>query len=179
VDGSRLGIQAWTSAGLELLAEGGVDAVMIVPLAKRLGVTKGSFYWHFKDRDALLSAMLDEWRKSATLDIIERLEKSTGTAAQRLQRLFRVPFSVSATEWAADPVRLWGRRDAKVKAALAEVDGIRLRYLTRLMEEAGFEPGDAAARAVTAYCYIRVAVTLLDGEDKSIMEKCEAILLGV
>jgi AcrR family transcriptional regulator len=151
---------------------------MVAPLAKRLGVTKGSFYWHFKDREALLEAMLDEWRKSATLDIIERLEKSTGSAAQRLHRLLRVPFSVSATEWAADPIRLWGRRDPKVRAALAEVDAIRLRYLTRLMEECGFESIDAAARAVTAYCYIRVAVTLLDGEDKDILARCEAILLG-
>jgi AcrR family transcriptional regulator len=175
---ARLDIEAWTMAGLDLLWKEGVDAVKVAPLAARLGVTKGSFYWHFKDREALLDAMLAHWRRRATMDIIDRLDRSTESPEARLRNLFRVPFTMSAAEWAADPLRVWGRRDPKVRAVLDEIDQIRLRYVSRLLEHCGFSPDEAAARGVMAYCYIRVAVTLVDRNQSQIMDRCEKILLG-
>ena len=58
---SRLDASAWIEAALEALADGGVEAVRVEPLAKALDVTKGSFYWHFADRRALIDAMLTSW----------------------------------------------------------------------------------------------------------------------
>src|SRR3546814_19576689 len=57
----RLGAEDWAQAALDLIAENGVAAVAVEPLARRLGVTKGSFYWHFPSRDALLKAALERW----------------------------------------------------------------------------------------------------------------------
>ena len=58
---TRLDAAAWVAAAFDALADGGIDAVRVEPLAKALGITKGSFYWHFADRRALLDAMLDAW----------------------------------------------------------------------------------------------------------------------
>ena len=60
---TRLDAAAWIAAAFDALADGGIDAVRVEPLAKALGITKGSFYWHFADRRALLDAMLDAWTR--------------------------------------------------------------------------------------------------------------------
>lgn len=81
-----LDAEAWIDAGFEALAEGGIDAVRIDPLAKSLGVTRGSFYWHFTDRAALHQAMLKEWRKRASYRIGSRIESRTSDARERLKQ---------------------------------------------------------------------------------------------
>lgn len=65
-----LGTEAWTRAALDALAEGGLKAVAVEPLARALKVTKGSFYWHFENRDALLSAALEQWESTQTEALI-------------------------------------------------------------------------------------------------------------
>src|ERR671910_2473019 len=57
----------WVEAARAVMAEGGIDAVAVEPLARRLGVTKGSFYWHFKDRRALLETTLERWEEESTV----------------------------------------------------------------------------------------------------------------
>src|SRR5215475_9213904 len=86
-NGESLDEEAWIEGGLELLASDSVDGVGIEALARKLGVTKGSFYWHFKDRAALLQAMLRSWQRKATLAIIERLEQSDKPPAERLRKI--------------------------------------------------------------------------------------------
>src|SRR5579859_5070722 len=78
----------WIEQGLRALATGGPDAVRIEPLAQALGVTKGSFYWHFADRRALLEAMLDTWERTSVEDVIARVERGGGDGRTRLRRLF-------------------------------------------------------------------------------------------
>src|SRR5438477_7765626 len=73
VSETRLSAQDWETAALEALADGGVAGVAVEPLARRLGVTKGSFYWHYADREALLAAALSRWEKSHTESIIAAL----------------------------------------------------------------------------------------------------------
>ncbi len=77
----------WIDEGLRALAAGGPDAVRIEPLAQALGVTRGGFYWHFDDRNALLYAMLDRWERATTEEVIERLEREGGDARAKLRRL--------------------------------------------------------------------------------------------
>jgi AcrR family transcriptional regulator len=179
-ENTRLEANAWLLAGLGQLAEQGINGVKIETLAKRLGVTKGSFYWHFKDRETLLTAMLADWRRRATLDVIDRLERSEGEPADRLRRLLRLPMTGRASEWGADvelAIRLWGRHDPAARAALEEVDEVRLRYIARLIEAAGCRPGEAIARATLAYSYMRVASSLIRPQDTDLMAGCEAILI--
>lgn len=178
---ARLEAGDWILAGLAQLADQGISGVKVETLAKRMGVTKGSFYWHFKDRETLLAAMLADWRRRATLDIIDRLDRSEGTPAERLRRLLRLPMTGRASAWGADvelSIRLWGRHDAAARAALEEVDQVRLRYIRGLLEGAGVPADAVAARAVLAYSYMRVAGTLVGSHDAALMARCEHHLFG-
>lgn len=176
----RLSAADWADEALALAAERGVEGIRIDVLAQLLGVTKGSFYWHFRDRDALLAAMLDGWRRRATLQIIERIERSGEPPAERLRRLLRLPFGGSRSEKGASvelAIRLWGQRDEKARAALEEVDRLRLRYIGRLFEEHGLSAAEAEARAHLAYAYMRVAPALNPERDPGLAKRCESALL--
>src|SRR5687767_12232125 len=76
----------WAKAALAVIARGGIDAVAVEPIATALGATKGSFYWHFKNRDALISAALELWEKVRTDSVIEHLDKEPDPA-RRLRML--------------------------------------------------------------------------------------------
>jgi len=85
---ANLSVDAWAEAALEALASGGLDAVAVEPLARRLRVTKGSFYWHFATRDALLRAALALWEKRETFDAIEGVEE-IANPFDRIVQLFK------------------------------------------------------------------------------------------
>src|SRR5260370_14755379 len=112
---------AWVDAALQALAAGGPDAVRVEALAVRLGVSKGGFYWHFTDRQALLEEMLDTWEKAGTEDIIARVDSQPGDARAKLQKLFDITSSPEglAVELA---VRDWSRRDSDVAGPLRRAD---------------------------------------------------------
>jgi AcrR family transcriptional regulator len=80
---------AWVHAALQALAAGGPDAVRVETLAASLGVSKGGFYWHFTDRQALLEEMLDTWEKTGTEDIIARVDSQPGDPRAKLQQLLQ------------------------------------------------------------------------------------------
>jgi AcrR family transcriptional regulator len=145
----RLGRTDWVLEGLRVLAESGVEAVRVEPLAKRLGVTKGSFYWHFGDRAALLAAVLADWEQRATLAIIAEVEASGGDAGERLLALLRLGL---ATDGRLDRrVRAWATNDAAAATVLRRVDSRRIGYLRGLFAELGFTKPQAKARALLAY----------------------------
>jgi AcrR family transcriptional regulator len=179
-DSGRLDASAWVDCALEVLAERGIDGVRIEVLAKRLQVTKGSFYWHFADRPALLSALLEQWRRRATLGIIDRYESTHEPAPKRLARLLRLQFDAKQAEIGADielSVRLWGRHDPRAAQVLQEIDELRLRYIGTLLEQSGVKPEIARGRAVLAYCYMRVSRSLLGRNlDRKTVEMCERLL---
>jgi len=176
---SSLDSAAWTRAGLEVLGKQGIDGVRVEVLAKQLGVTKGSFYWHFENRDALLAAMLSDWRRRATLAIIDRIEAQDDSAQNRLRLLMQVPFQIRADGGAQVElsIRLWARRDPRARSALTEVDELRLRYIARLLREIGFTAERAEARAICAYAFQRVATSLIATGDSTAIERCIAELI--
>ena len=181
-DAARLGAADWIEAAFDMLAAQGVDRVSIVPLAKKLGVTKGSFYWHYKDRDELLMALLSQWRRRATLQIIDRIESADESPAARLHRLLRLPFrSSSKSMRGADielSIRLWGRTDPRAREALAEVDQLRLSYIRQLLMAAGVPAHVIAVRAVEAYSFMRVATTLVPAGDLELVAQLGDELLS-
>jgi AcrR family transcriptional regulator len=181
-DRARIDTRTWTEAALEALAEQGIDGVRVELLAKRLGITKGSFYWHFADRGALFEAMLEEWRRDTTLDIIVGVERADESCSVRLRKLLRLPLAGRKSEHAANvelSIRVWARRYPKAQAVLEEIDQLRLRYLSGLLEGCGVNREEATARAVLAYAYMRVATTLIGDQQTELMEQCENILLNV
>src|SRR2546429_657594 len=83
-----LNAEQWAEAALDAMSVGGLEAVAVEPLAKALGITKGSFYWHFKNRDALIRAALELWEKRETVDVIARAEQESNPR-ERMHSLFR------------------------------------------------------------------------------------------
>ncbi len=145
----RLERKDWIDAGLRMLAAHGVDAVRVERLAAALKVTKGSFYWHFKDRGDLLATLIDAWKSRATLAVIEQVEANGGDAATRLRTLFSI---VSPNDGRLDlALRAWAGQDPTAQAALEEVDEHRLRYLETLFLALGFSAEASAARARFSY----------------------------
>jgi AcrR family transcriptional regulator len=145
----HLGPSDWIAAAFGILREAGIDSVRIEPLAKQLLVTRGSFYWHFKDRAALLSALLDEWERSDTNRVIEMVEAENGPARERLSRL--LAFCVSDDGKTETELRIWGIRDKDIGVRIAAVDAIRKRYLAQLYEQCGFTKDEAHHRAQHIY----------------------------
>lgn len=145
----RLGQQEWIDAGLGALARDGIDAVRIERLAPVLNVTKGSFYWHFKDRNALLEALLEAWQSRATTAIIDAVEAKGGDARTKLANLFTI---VSLIDGPLDrAIRSWAMQDGTATTALQEVDRRRLDYLVILFVDVGFSAAEALARARLLY----------------------------
>jgi hypothetical protein len=114
------------------------------------------------------------------LDIIDRLERTAGAPAARLSEVLKLPFQGERSirgDQVELAVRLWGRRDPRARAVLQEIDRLRLRYLERLFMDMGFQKIAASARAVHAYCFMRVGGTLVDHADESTIRACVQALL--
>jgi len=152
----RLEIADWVNAGLDLLARGGVESVRIDELARVLGVTKGSFYWHFEDRAHLLRSMLEQWRRQATLAVIERVE-SSGTPTQRLRELMDLPVRASGAKRGKNlelAIRLWANHDADAAAAIEEIDQHRLVYVAAQLRASAVPEARVGARAFLLYAFV-------------------------
>ena len=151
---ATLTAEAWVAAGTEILADENVRGVQIPALCARLGVTKGSFYWHFPSLNDLLRRLLERWRARATLDIIGRLTGSAVEGADALRTLLALPRRARSRTAAAleASIRDWGRRDADVARSVREVDEVRLRYFEGLFRARGYEGTEATTRAYLAYC---------------------------
>jgi AcrR family transcriptional regulator len=140
---------AWVDAALQALAAGGPDAVRVEVLAASLGVSKGGFYWHFKDRRALLEEMLDAWEKAMVEDVIARVESRPADARAKLQQLFELaPSADFAVELA---IRDWARRDENVAERLHRVDNRRMAWLRSLFAQFCADEDEVEARSLQAY----------------------------
>ena len=141
--------EAWVEAALQALAKGGPDAVRVESLAASLGVSKGGFYWHFQDRQALLGEMLDSWEKTVAGDVIAYLESRPAEPRDKLQQLFEMAPSVDfAVELA---IRDWARRDRAVAKRVRQVDNRRIEYLRSLFGQFCADEGEAEARSMLAF----------------------------
>lgn len=178
---SQLDGGAWIDAGLDALAEGGIDAVRIDPLAKRLGVTRGSFYWHFKDRAALHLAMLNRWRKRATYRVGERVERDAPDARARLRQTLALPQAgPRATRAAAIEmaIRLWARRDEEAAAAVALIDKQRLTYYAKLFNELGYAPDEARKRAYIFYAALMSQALVVTDKETDVIADLATMVVG-
>jgi AcrR family transcriptional regulator len=143
----------WLSAGLEALRKGGVGSVRVERLAGDVGITKGSFYHHFRDRGALLDAVIEYWSREMTDAEFERIQTLRGGLAARLVALAEDVLEKGMGRY--DPaIRAWAREDRKVAAAVAQVDRRRIKALAGFFEEGGFSAAEARTRARTFYTFL-------------------------
>jgi len=145
----RLDRMDWINAGLAALSEAGLMAVRVELLAKRLNITKGSFYWHFSRREELLSAMLVEWERAQTTSVVATVEGRGGSPHERLLHLSDSLANLDLQLEAA--MRSWAASDFDVCRVLERVDSARLVYLQSIIESAGVPTGHAKARARLVY----------------------------
>jgi AcrR family transcriptional regulator len=147
---TRLSRQDWVDAALEALAEGGLASLAVVPLAERLGATKGSFYWHFRDRQALIEAALAAWEQTTTSAVIAEIEAAPQDPHQQLRLLFK-----RVTELAArDRIELTLLATADhptVQPVLERVTRRRISFTATLFQRLGFSRVEAKRRALLAY----------------------------
>lgn len=145
----RLSAEDWAHAALDLIAEQGVAAVAVEPLARRLGVTKGSFYWHFPSRDALLQAALERWEVVEQESVFGSLE-AVGDPRERLRALFRMV----AHEFKSHVIYselLKALDHPAVSPVIGRVSARRFDWLTASFRQAGLGRTDAQHRARLAY----------------------------
>jgi AcrR family transcriptional regulator len=143
----------WITTASDLLVDNNVGSVEIHNLARRLGVTKGSFYWHFDGRSSLLSAILQSWRSRMTLDVAARTSgvgTSPRSALRYLLGLIRKP-RPNRNSAIEKSVRDWARLDPLARDAVVEVDKTRLAYFESLLRNSNFSEKEVHLRAYAAY----------------------------
>ncbi len=145
----RLSAEDWAREALDQIAEQGVASVAVEPLARRLGVTKGSFYWHFPSRDALLQAALDRWETIEQEEVFGSLEKVTDPR-ERLRALFQVVAHEVKSHIIYSEL-LKALDHPAVSPVIGRVSQRRLDYLTASFRQAGLSRTEAQHRARLAY----------------------------
>jgi AcrR family transcriptional regulator len=130
------------------VAESGLDGIAVEPLAKRLGVSKGSFYWHFKNRDALVSATAKHWVDGLRAEASARATEAD--PRERLVALFQGAFGRRAEAGRIEAAFVSGRESALTAAAVRAVTKGRLAFLSQAFRELGFSEREARHRATVA-----------------------------
>ena len=154
--GEASGRDMWIEAALKEIGRSGIDGVRVEVLAESLGITKGGFYRRFKDRRALLDAMLETWRRGRIAAIEQQTELGEEEPRERLRALIRLYSERLNPEGIAIElaIRQWARSDAAAVAAVESVDDTRLRRVTRLYQAIGLAAEEERARAVLVYSFI-------------------------
>lgn len=141
----------WLQTALELFVEEGIDAVRITRLADELEVTRGSFYWHFTNRDDLIDALLQYWRDKNTRAIVGAVEDAE-SLTDGIFELFDACIDIELFDPRLDlAVREWARRSKKVRKELDNADTTRVDAITAFFSRFGFEKTEAFIRARIVY----------------------------
>jgi AcrR family transcriptional regulator len=139
----------WTEIALRALAEGGLNAVAIEPLAARAGATKGSVYHHFPNREALLKATVERWEREHTEKVIELVEAEK-TPHDKLRTLFGTVLD-RTRKGSVEMALQAGAENEVIAPVLQRVTKKRIGYLTELFEQLGFDEEHAKKRALIAF----------------------------
>ena len=144
----QLSARDWVDQGLKTLANSGFTALKAEPLAKALGVSRGSFYWHFADIAAFHAAILARWHEVAAEQIIANVEaasKDENPLALLLRRVFGERLVLERA------VRTWASVDPAARTAVQAIDRRRLSYVEGLLAQSGLSAEIARARAQILY----------------------------
>lgn len=142
----------WLALALKTLVRDGIDRVKVQIMARKLDVARSSFYWHFVGREDLHSAMLEEWLTKNTGPILERAMRPAPDVNAAVMNVFECWVDTRLFDPELDiAVRLWARRDAKVRQVVLQADLTRVKALTEMFQRYGNGPEEALIRARVLY----------------------------
>jgi AcrR family transcriptional regulator len=144
--------EGWLEAAYASLLESGIDSVKILPLAKKLGLSRTSFYWFFKDREELLGALVARWRDKNTGNLVKQSEAYAESLAEAMLNVFDCWLNKdlfdSQFEFA---IRSWALQSADILREVQHADQVRMEALARMFTTFGYDEAAADARARTTY----------------------------
>jgi AcrR family transcriptional regulator len=169
----------WLDAAYAMLVESGVEAVKVMPLAERLGLSRTSFYWHFADREALLAGLVSRWQAKNTGNLVARCEAPAATISEAMLNLFDCWYDHALFDSRIEfAMRTWSLTDAPVAAAMAQADADRVTAITALFRRFGYGATEADTRARTLYLTQVGYITLRSDESFATrMERIPAYVL--
>ncbi|MGK0149654.1 TetR/AcrR family transcriptional regulator [Pseudomonas putida] len=161
--------EVWIGAAYEALLELGVDGVKILPLAKRLNLSRASFYWFFPDREALLDALVGMWREKNTGSVVKQANAYADTMVEAVLNVsdcwFNDDVFDSRFEFA---MRSWAIHSQQMQAEIHEADEQRLDALRQMFARFGHEPMTADVCARALYLVQIGYITMQTHEDMSV-----------
>lgn len=144
--------EGWLEAAYQALLESGVDSVKILPLAKKLNLSRTSFYWFFKDREELLAALVARWREKNTGNIVRQSEAYAETLAEAMLNVFDCWLDSSLFDSRFEfAVRSWALQSDEILAEVRKADEMRMAALSRMFVRFGHNENTADVRARTTY----------------------------
>ncbi|WP_409523704.1 TetR/AcrR family transcriptional regulator [Nitrincola sp. MINF-07-Sa-05] len=150
--GWRGSADIWLEAAYDTLLNSGVDAVRIMPLAKQLKLSRTSFYWFFKDREALLEALIERWRQKNTGNLIAQTHAFAASITEAALNLFDCWIDSALFDDRFEfAIRNWALQSDEVASEIADADRLRLTALKTMFERYGFADAEADIRARTIY----------------------------
>ena len=157
----RLSREEWLSRALDILALEGQAKLRIETICEALGVTKGSFYWHFKDRDDFVHSVVQFWSDRFTDPVMARVAQTSGSALDRLRILMHTVSEGGFARYDVS-IRAWAAQDPDLLAAIVKtVDKRRLAFVKSLFADIGFEDRDAEMRARACVAYLSFEESVL------------------
>ncbi len=146
---ARLTKDDWINAAIVVVEHGGIAAIAVEPIAIALGTTKGSFYWHFTNRDELIAAVMEQWEELATRSVIASVAE-VADPMDRLGQLLKVVFGQEREDRIEARIVL-APLDERVSPTVERVTNLRIEFLVTLFRGLGFSHSTAAMRARIAY----------------------------
>lgn len=164
--------EVWLATAYDSLIEAGVDAVRIMPLAKKLNLARTSFYWFFKDREELLTALIERWRMKNTGNLVKQAEAYAENIAEAVLNLFDCWLNPDLFDSQFEnAIRSWALQSPDVSAEISAADATRLEALTNMFIRFGYGRHAADVRARTIYLTQIGYITMKTSEDISVRLK--------
>jgi AcrR family transcriptional regulator len=153
---TQLSRAEWIDAATSALADKGAEGMCVEILAKGFGVTKGSFYWHFRDRHDLADAVLQSWKESRIRDADKQGLATPGKERDQLRQIIGIYSANRNSKGIAIElaVRDWARHDTQAAAVVKEVDSYRLEHACKLFADSGLSAEEARSRSLLLYFYV-------------------------
>ena len=166
----HLSREEWLEKALSVVSREGGAKLRINNLVAEVGVTKGSFYWHFKDREDFVLSLIDHWHERYTLRVSDYLDDCAGSAEAKLRTLMEMVFVEQLTRHDL-AIRSWAVAEPKLQALVKRTDDHRMNYLQMLFRGMGFTGEEAALRSRVFLGYAAWEAGLFETMTKSQREQ--------